>query len=429
MSDSEYTKIVEAEKALPHFQKTIREPKALPLVYQYRDFNSFWKIIKSNAFWATNARFSNDEAEQQFGMDVISCMYAENGKDREKRTIVLDENYIVCFCRDDDKLSQWRGYASKGGVSMGFDFGAPRMFSVLRRDRDAEKPCTKKDCVQQCVGLDAVKYVPPRRDGQIDTDYGKECREQILLADGATPEDTPRIYHEEIRKKAPFIKHEGFREENECRLVFRNSDGQLDDCVRYRDNGDASLRYPYIVVKAALPESAVPSVVRVCIPEKENELAEKLSKILKAKHTSTVQGCHLAPGASADAGDSFCAGCVLRRWEDVSDYQLCRYQYPAGEVPYEFFLHENASCVLISQGTDQKEVFEIVHKQVQAFTEETGIPVSVWCEGHLPLRKITIGPCPNQQVMLEAIRHYCKHNYWLRDVEITLSKIPFRKAL
>ncbi len=90
---------------------------------------------------------------------------------------------------------------------------------------------------------------------------------------------------------------------------------------------------------------------------------------------------------------------------------------------------------MISQGKEQKRIYEIVHKRIQellkkdSFNEGQALNIPVWCEGHLPLRKITVGPCPDQNGMLEAIRHYCKHTYWLRDVEVHASDIPFRKSL
>ena len=65
MSTKEYTQIAEAQKELPQFHIKQKNSKKMNLVYQYRNFDSFWSIVKSDAFWATNARFSNDEAEQQ----------------------------------------------------------------------------------------------------------------------------------------------------------------------------------------------------------------------------------------------------------------------------------------------------------------------------------------------------------------------------
>lgn len=424
MNNKEYDQIAAAQKQLPHFSVTQEKAKKIQLVYQYRNFDSFWSILKSDALWATNARFSNDEVEQQFGMEVISSICAGTIDLSNPGNMGLDENYIVCFCQEDDKLSQWRGYAPEGGVSLGFDLGMPRAFAVQQNEPDA-----KRDDILQYVGLDKVRYVSPKGSKK-DDEYRQECQESLALINSPTIEDEASIFCEEIQKKAPFIKHSGFEEEDEYRLVFRNQDGQLDQCIHYRDANDGKLRYPYIVIKCGLPKNPRSSAVRVCVSvsEKEQELTHKLEAALKATHPTLVHACHLSDGLSRDANEPFCTGCVLRRWETLHSYQRCRSNAPPSDGEYEYYLHEDANCVVITQGDNQKEVFEIVHKQVEEFYG-TDLKIPVWCEGHLPLRTITIGPCPNQSNMLEAIRHYCKHTYWLRDVEIIASKIPFRKYL
>lgn len=425
---TEYEQIIKSKKNTPHFQKTIKISQKLPLVYQYRNFNSFWQILKSDSLWATNARFSNDEVEQQFGMEVISALSEESSVKGEITDIGLDENYIICFCMEDDKLSQWRGYAPEGGVAMGFDFGMSRVFSVLRDD--AIEASSDENCVVQYVELDAVKYIDPQIKKN-NEEYSEYCREQLALVNPASVDEKDSVYRDEIRKKAPYIKHSGYIEEDECRLVFRNDEGNLDKCIRYRDAASGTLRYPYIVVKSALPDDKThPCVVRVCAQgTTENELVKKLESELKVTQPTLVQGCHLQANMEPDAGEPFCTGCVLRRWEDVNNYQLCRYKYASNEDAYEYFLHEETNCVVISQGEKQKDIYDTVHKCVKEFNKENNTKISVWCEGHLPLRKITVGPCENQESVVEAIRHYCKHTYWLRDVEIAVSQIPFRKRL
>lgn len=422
MSTREYDQIAAAHKQLPQFNITQENSKKMQLVYQYRNFDSFWNILKSDSFWATNARFSNDEVEQQFGMEVISSICAGTIDLSDPGNMGLDENYIVCFCQEDDKLSQWRGYAPEGGVSLGFDFDMPRAFTVQQNKQD-----TVLDDILQYVGLDKVGYVSPKG-SKDDQEYRQECQESLALVNSPTVEDEAEVFRQEIQKKAPYIKHSGFKEEDEYRLVFRNQNGQLDGCIYYRDTSNGMLRYPYIVVKCKLPKDPKSCAVRVCVSEKEIELTNKLEAALKATHPSLVHACHLSSGLSRDADEPFCTGCVLRRWQTLRSYEQCRSKAPPKDGEFEYHLHEDANCVIITQGENQKEIFEIVHKQVEEFCG-TGPKISVWCEGHLPLRTITVGPCPNQSNMIEAIRHYCKHTYWLRDVEIIASTIPYRNSL
>lgn len=431
----EYKDIVNAKMSEPYFEKTKKGFSENTLVYQYRNFQSFWQILQSDALWATNARFSNDEAEQKFGMELIASVIPENMK-INMNDMGLDENYIICFCLEDDKLSQWRGYASEGGVSMGFDFGMPRAFSVLHSE--VKDIFTTSDCEIQYVGLNNVCYVKPKHNSESEEEYRERCQKQINLCLSAIKDEEEMLYTDEIQRKAPFIKHDGFQEESEYRLVFSNKNGNLNACVRYRDALGAQLRYPYIVTKAALPEDkAVSCVVRVCIEDekKEKKLVQELEKRLKKEIPTLVQGCHFSTSTDSDAEEPFCMGCVLRRWENAHSYRRCRYNYGTESEEYTFCLQEGTNCVVISQGKEQKKIYEIVHRQIQEilkndhFTKGEVLNIPVWCEGHLPLRRITVGPCPNQNGMLEAIRHYCKHTYWLQDVEVRASAIPFRKTL
>ena len=156
---------------MPRFGSNSVKLVSQPRVYHYRDLASFWEIIKSDSLWATNARFSNDEAEQQFGMEVISSVLSESEKELMEHDLGLDEKYIVCFCEENDTLSQWRGYAPEGGVSLGFDFGMPRVFSVLHNEKADEA----SECVKQYVGLDKVCYISPKQDMPENREYKEYC--------------------------------------------------------------------------------------------------------------------------------------------------------------------------------------------------------------------------------------------------------------
>lgn len=417
-----------------HYYKSKKSDKR-SLVYQYRNFQSFWQILQNDCFWATNARFSNDEAEQHFGMQVISSLFEDNEAKDEPVDLGLDDNYIVCFCLEDDKLSQWRGYASEGGVSMGFDFGMPRVFSILNSDLEEQgkNEFDTTNSVMQYVDINEVQYINPPIN-QDANEYIEYCKNQLKLISPENNANAREVYLKEIQKKAPYIKHSGFAEENECRLVFSNIDGKLNECVRYRSASGEMLKYPYIVIKAALPKDEESScVVRICVEKaQEPSLVKDIERLLKDKISSgkdiSVRGCHLLSEAVFDVDESFCQGCVLCHWQDLSHYEKCRTSYNAlDNIRYSCYLYKHENCVIISQGENQQEVFEAIYAYVNNLNGKNKI--KVWCEGHLPLRKITIGPCINQNSMAEAIRHYCKHKYWLRDVEIELSAIPFRRTL
>ena len=205
--------------------------------------------------------------------------------------------------------------------------------------------------------------------------------------------------------------------------------------IRRDAEGITILRAVTCDTKAALPEEEVEHcVVRICIaPELELELEEKLDqKALEENMPLLIQGCHLRKGEKRDLKEDFCAGCVLCTFENIGNAEACRHNhFNDGENCEKYHLKNNTNCVVISQGDNQEEIYNIIHKSVQEFMQEKQLDkkISVWCEGHLPLREITVGPCVNQKGVEEAIRHYCKHVYWLRDVEIGVSAIPYRNRL
>lgn len=416
----EHTLVLKALKDTPNFQTTFfSEDEAERNVYQYRSFSGFWAIIKSDSFWATDARFSNDTQEQRFGANIMGHLL--DVADTALSQLELNEDYIVCFCGADDKLSQWRGYAPEGGVSIGFDFHSSVPFYALGKDEATSGGCTPKNYQTKYVQIGKVCYLPPRK-GEEENTYYKECAQSIECPEGMHDITDPvvkRKFQELIKKNAPYIKHAGFSEENESRLVFRNGDESFSKCIRYKDVGKDGSRQPYIVVRAGNPEYATQKcIVRLCVQPCETQ---GLLDALRAKLIGTVVDDCRCTDMLNDKTDSFCFGCTRRRWKGPLVKEPCRYQQTSSEAHWG--LREDENSIIISQGIDQEEIFKVVHGVVQ----DLNLQIPVWCEGHLPIRSITVSPCVRQREVEESIRHYCRHVYWLRDVKIQSSSIPFRQ--
>lgn len=413
---------------MPHAKQSTKSAN----VYQYRTFDGFWAILKSDSFWATNARFSNDAEEQRFGANVLRVL-GINEATESKAKICLDENYIVCFCKEDDKLSQWRGYAPDGGCSIGFDLMnmAVRYYCIEAQDE------TKGSLT--AVQLSPVFYLDPQKRGDDDS-YKKTCEKQLQI-DG--PDEDSDNQLSEICRRVPYIKHKGFQEEDEYRLVFENHDGKLNRCIRYKDSDTPGIKIPYIVIKAKDPTlDNCPCVVRISLNNLEQE--RKLEAVLRTCLPKTeIYGCHATFELQHDLPGAFCRGCTMRKWKDYRNpkQEICRFRIPTKN---ELGLSQDNS-VFISQGNNQKEIFECVYSCVAEFNQrilkkaggakdgksskKCSQKIKVWCEGHLPIRSITVGPSKNQANIKEAISYYCKHTYWLRDVVVDVSAIPFRKSL
>lgn len=416
----EHTLACNALNSTPNFQTTFfSEDEAERNVYQYRSFSGFWAIIKSDSFWATDARFSNDTQEQRFGANIMGHLL--DVADSPLDLLELNEDYIVCFCGADDKLSQWRGYAPEGGVSIGFDFHSSVPFYALGKDEAAGGIGMPKVYQTEFVQLGRVCYLPPRK-GKEEDAYYRECAQSIEWPEGMGGIMDPTIKRkcrELIKKNAPYIKHAGFSEEDESRLVFRNEDGSFSKCVRYKDAGKDGSRQPYIVVRAGDPKCAHKKcVVRLCVQPNQTQM---LLDALRARMVKTVVDDCRCTISRNDKTDSFCFGCTRRRWKGPFVKELCRYRQASSGA--QWGLRKDENSIIISQGIDQERVFNVVHEVVQ----ELGLQIPVWCEGHLPVRSITVSPCIHQKEVEESIRHYCRHIYWLRDVKIQSSSIPFRQ--
>lgn len=103
-------------------------------IFHYTDLNGLKGIIEMPGFWATNFQFLNDSQEIKHGLACLkNTMPYLEGKIDKKLFILLNSSisyfeknqevdvYNISFCKRDDLLSQWRGYASGIGVSLEFD--------------------------------------------------------------------------------------------------------------------------------------------------------------------------------------------------------------------------------------------------------------------------------------------------------------------
>lgn len=398
--------IREQKEHLLSTEETVDENKKDPYVYQYRSLENFWQIIRSDCFWATNARFSNDYKEQQLGKQKMCEIVYEANEDEQAE--LQGDCYIVCFCDDDDKLSQWRGYAEEG-VSIGFDFRNIRPFYIERKEQ-----------VSLCVYNSCYKVI------YIDEDTDKmELIDRFKLS---VTKDKNNLMH--LKKKAfdviPYVKHNGFKEEAESRLMFSDNEADLSQCIRYRDSN--GIKIPYIVVKAGRDVKNSKCIIRLQVKESQKgDLKRKLQVELKNRKIQNVQiiNCFDLDGKEAD--DKLCYGCTVRHGfvlNDVQQKRQCCIYHKSSE---ERFYGNAANEIYLSDAENQEEVCNFLHIFINKNEEYKGF--KIWCEGHLPIRRITVGSLKGQETVIESIKHYCKQRYWLRSVEVLGSKIPYRSKL
>ena len=130
--------------------------KLPPILYHYTDLNGLMGIINDKCLWATDIRYLNDFSEMTYAFDFVSeriksFMETIPSEDRHRlglRTRLDDEarteyeffedlekvitgikrspdnftSFVCSFSKNDDRLSQWRGYSpSKGGYCIAFE--------------------------------------------------------------------------------------------------------------------------------------------------------------------------------------------------------------------------------------------------------------------------------------------------------------------
>lgn len=390
--------------------------------FQYRTFDGFWSIIKSDSIWARNIRFSNDNKERKQGIDILSEISRDNGGKE-----ISDENdyFMICFCEENDRLSQWRGYAPKGGVSIGFDFRSLMPYRIKKRNN-----CPNDEYVDIIVSPCPVHYTTQEKKNELV----KQFQEHDVFDNRENEHNVDPTIN--LRSFVPYIKDSGFEEEMEWRIIISEYCNSLDkntfrECIHFERNGEKQI--PYVIVEAGANEyQEKNSVVRIQIYDKDvcDEVKTHLSETLESEKTEIIC-CDTYSGRTA------CYGCsqkiiINNEFEkNFDDRKKDEYIYCCGESGEECVYPKTENQIIVSQGKNQEKVFNKIDSIVYKLNKEKSTKIKIWCEGHLPIRSITVSPCENKEEIVESIKNYCQNseNYWLRYVEVDSSKIPYRAPI
>lgn len=298
--------------------------------YHYTSLPVLFNILEGNEFWAANVRFSNDAMEERMlKLDNLSTR----------------DDYIVCFCAENDQLSQWRGYCHDGGAAIKLDLRFHQEYSVLHSDFDK----TGKYEVYKNHAFPVV-YLNPN----ISTDImRKKVEDNIIGKDGSCVANVAELL--------PYLKNGYFHEEKEVRLVFSNINGNLSKCIRFRTLANG-VKVPYMVIR--------------------HGIAGKMN-----------------------------GNCLT----DVAEYTDAKLKEMA----------EAACAIWIEEGSDQEAKYYDILERVEKFKKESYYDLKVFCKGRLPIEKITVAPTYDRERKAEQIKRFCKSKYWLNQVEVEVSKIPY----
>lgn len=373
-------------------------------LFHYTTRDNLWNIIESNSFYARHIRFSNDSAEYYIGKKEVETIGNEG-----KELTDLNDCYMVCFCKKDDILSQWREYA-RGGVSFELNFTEDMFYTIMCNEKTKNENEKNKN-----IHAMSMYYIPLRfhfRPVQYKVVYSvptsviylsknagqlgqgrkagvKKIKEIVeIINERAETMEKERM----LKNILPFIKHVGFKEEREYRLLFSGIDDISPYVVDYLT--DRGRKIPYIRVQFGNAEKG-----------EEMKCTIKYYKV----GTQLINQCktHLKNG---------------------------RLEIPDKQESIEITLEEekckrankDAGHIYIENCKYQKYIFEMIDYYVTNYNKTYSRNVKVWCGGHLPIRGITIGPSEDAQELRESVSQKIKSTYWLKYATVKLSDIPYR---
>ncbi len=343
-----------------------------PTCFHYTSLDSFWKIIESEVFRATHVRFSNDMEEYQLGERFIKQIVQKDLKN-------YDDYYVICFCYEEDLLSQWREYG-KIGVSIGMDYSRKSVFSVIRNSNKREPTST-----------DRILFAMPTSVLYIDNKFENGSliflnSQKVTLSSLSEACSKPAIDYfddKQMRNLIPHIKHNAFLEEKEARLLFTLSVDEEANYVFYKN--PEPYRKPYLQLKYGNTAEKNIECKYVHVEGKESEELKPI--IEKCTH-------------------QFC-----KRFNEVI------------EIKTSNDLSQKSTSVYISDGMHQQELFQIIDGACSSLCSD----VQIWCDGHWPIRSIMVGPTSEKNLICESIKHYCKSIYWLKYVSVKATDTPYRE--
>ena len=358
---------------------------------KYTPISTVYNILESDSLYLFCSELSNDFSENTFfsvdqAVDTyISCFYQSSKVNQGK----FDGN---------DIYSQWMSYCREGGVSFEFYFGQD-IINLSKNFGDSEYNDKVKTIVKDNSELFdySLIYGNPKGDFEFikysaypiqvgyynDSVYSiiggeRRLRDDFLTQINYVCNQIKGLNREDI---LPYFKHGGFCQEREARLVYLNKNNRLVRCINFLEKKDGT-KVPYIMLKFGdMDANNRPCNFVTTTDESllEKEIKEKIDAIDAIKFKSGI------------------------------------------------------SPIVIPQGYNQEQIYNLVEKAIKERKKRIKKDEknmfykgpSIICRGHLPITKITVAPTNDRREQRKKLEIYCKNKYWLRNVEICESRIPY----
>lgn len=186
-------------------------------IYHYTNADALYKIINNKTLRLTSSKYLNDTKELKILQEIInpemldeeSIPYDIKRIDEINQLLKENENeesFILSFSKHRDLLSQWRGYADNSkGLSIGFDV------NKLKEKLIKLIPISTKIKELFCFIMQPVIY-----------DKTEQCKKFRINEFRENEKKTISILSTNIgiNSWACLLKSEGFKEEDEIRIVY-----------------------------------------------------------------------------------------------------------------------------------------------------------------------------------------------------------------
>lgn len=361
-------------------------------LYHYTSREVFWLIMESEAFLARHIMFSNDYEENMIGKRKVKKAMEDAGMPLSEPDALP---FMICFCEEGDLLSQWRGYAREG-VALEFDFskglyginnGFSSYYCYTIMNEDMEKREAEEKYISKSLKENEKVFM-----GAIVSPYSVLYTGSENIVDADIQGCIDKIKNSDVENKQqhafgiiPYIKNDKFEEEREYRLIF--------DMKQFASGMNQHLlqkKYAYLDVDGIRKPN-----IRVRFGNLEKAEADEVIDVYYVNDSWTDALTNLKAELSSE-------GVAIELIRDTTLYPM------------------EANEVVLSDGKNQEQVC------IRLRTLLAQPKLKVWCDGHLPVRKVIVGPSKDSELMKCSIEEYLKTKYWARDIEVKISGIPLR---
>jgi hypothetical protein len=252
-----------------------------PILYHYGGPDSLIGLVKGKSAWASNIHYLNDAREFSYAISLLDGIVEDTRKGQNSRQDLifleallarikqseLYSVYVYCLSEVDDLLSQWRGYTpAANGYCMGFRTELLRRVAAGRHfhlhpciyDENDQREAIREIFTKQFEGYRKAAKRQPKYKNDLITNYVEAFRTLFI-------------------RRAPLIKHHGFREEREWRLVSP-AIGPDKTPLHIRKSGSTLVPYYDLILTA--PGEPFPLCEVIIGPTTHPHLTEKSLELL-----------------------------------------------------------------------------------------------------------------------------------------------------